>query len=451
MKPNATKKAKSSSKPVAKKTGSKPAAKKATPKAAVKKSTAKKPVAPKAAKKAAPKKPLTRVIAKKPTPTKAATKAAPKSVSAKKPTSKAVLSKKVTPNNVTAKKVAPKKAAAKKQAPKKVVSKKTTPKKVLNAKTAAPKKALKAPAKKLAAKPVAAKKPQASPKGLRKPAAQPAATKKAAPKSSLASSAVRKPAAKAAAKVTAPVKAASVQRAPAAQEVSPVKSAKVPKKLKSVPATFQSPNPATLAELGMPVRTGRPSSRLVQLTVPSISQAVATTGAKASFTPMVQTQPIVSPAPSTVKKNRRLADNWQKKPVEQLSDDEVIAMSDDLYMNDVQLAFFRLKLLSLKSDILNNADKTTETLRSDTVIVPDPADRATIEEEHALELRTRDRERKLLKKIEQSIAMIDAGEYGFCDETGEPIGVGRLLARPTATLSLEAQQRRELKQKMFGD
>ena len=67
------------------------------------------------------------------------------------------------------------------------------------------------------------------------------------------------------------------------------------------------------------------------------------------------------------------------------------------------------------------------------------------------ELRTRDRERKLLKKIEQSIVRIDAGDYGYCDETGEPIGVGRLLARPTATLSLEAQQRRELKQKMFGD
>ena len=83
--------------------------------------------------------------------------------------------------------------------------------------------------------------------------------------------------------------------------------------------------------------------------------------------------------------------------------------------------------------------------------IVDPADRATIEEEHALELRTRDRERKLLKKIDQSIARIDAGDYGYCDETGEPIGVGRLLARPTATLSLEAQQRRELKQKMFGD
>jgi DnaK suppressor protein len=85
------------------------------------------------------------------------------------------------------------------------------------------------------------------------------------------------------------------------------------------------------------------------------------------------------------------------------------------------------------------------------VIVPDPADRATIEEEHALELRTRDRERKLLKKVQQALTRIDSGDYGYCEETGEPIGIPRLLARPTATLSLEAQQRRELKQKMYGD
>ena len=126
-------------------------------------------------------------------------------------------------------------------------------------------------------------------------------------------------------------------------------------------------------------------------------------------------------------------------------------MPDDEYMNEKQLAAFRFKLARLKRDILASAGETTEHLREDTVVVPDPADRATIEEEHALELRTRDRERKLLKKIEQSIGRIDAGDYGYCDETGEPIGVGRLLARPTATLSLEAQQRRELKQKMFGD
>lgn len=76
---------------------------------------------------------------------------------------------------------------------------------------------------------------------------------------------------------------------------------------------------------------------------------------------------------------------------------------------------------------------------------------ATIEEEHALELRTRDRERKLLKKVQQSIARIDSGEYGWCEETGEPIGIPRLLARPTATLSLEAQERREMRQKLYGD
>ena len=133
-----------------------------------------------------------------------------------------------------------------------------------------------------------------------------------------------------------------------------------------------------------------------------------------------------------------------------LTEAELVKMPESDYMNEAQLDFFRARLHQMERDLLQNAGETTEHLR-ETVIVPDPADRATIEEEHALELRTRDRERKLLKKIEQSIARIDAGDYGYCDETGEPIGVGRLIARPTATLSLEAQQRRELKQKMFGD
>ncbi|MCK9514933.1 MAG: RNA polymerase-binding protein DksA [Ottowia sp.] len=157
------------------------------------------------------------------------------------------------------------------------------------------------------------------------------------------------------------------------------------------------------------------------------------------------------PAPAPVQRDTRLADNWKRKPVEELLDAEIGAMPDDAYMNDTQLAFFRLKLTRLRDTILEQADRTTDRLRTDTVVVPDPADRATIEEEHALELRTRDRERKLLKKIDQSIARIDAGDYGYCDETGEPIGVARLLARPTATLSLEAQERREHRQKMFGD
>ena len=151
------------------------------------------------------------------------------------------------------------------------------------------------------------------------------------------------------------------------------------------------------------------------------------------------------------KADPKLVNAWKTKAGRDLTEAELQAMPDDEYMNDKQLDFFRFRLTGLKDDLLSNAGETTEHLREDTTIVPDPADRATIEEEHALELRTRDRERKLLKKITQSLGRIEANDYGFCDETGEPIGLGRLLARPTATLSLEAQQRREMKQKMFGD
>ena len=133
-----------------------------------------------------------------------------------------------------------------------------------------------------------------------------------------------------------------------------------------------------------------------------------------------------------------------------LTEEQILAMSEDEYMNPAQLAFFKARLQDLERELLKNAGETTEHLR-ETVLVPDPADRATIEEEHALELRTRDRERKLLKKVQQSLQSIESGEYGWCEETGEPIGIPRLLARPTATLSLEAQQRRELKQKLYGD
>jgi len=133
-----------------------------------------------------------------------------------------------------------------------------------------------------------------------------------------------------------------------------------------------------------------------------------------------------------------------------LTEEELLAMPESDYMNQAQLEFFRARLRQLEQEILSNADATTENLR-ETQFVPDPADRATIEEEHALELRTRDRERKLLKKVQQSLALIDSGEYGWCEETGEPIGLQRLLARPTATLSLEAQERREMRQKLYGD
>lgn len=161
--------------------------------------------------------------------------------------------------------------------------------------------------------------------------------------------------------------------------------------------------------------------------------------------------PVIESPKSAAKADPKLVNAWKTKAGQELTDAEVMAMPESEYMNDKQIEFFRAKLTALKDGVLSNAGETTEHLREDTSIVPDPADRATIEEEHALELRTRDRERKLLKKIMQSLARLDTGEYGYCDETGEPIGLGRLIARPTANLSLEAQQRRELKQKMFGD
>ena len=133
-----------------------------------------------------------------------------------------------------------------------------------------------------------------------------------------------------------------------------------------------------------------------------------------------------------------------------LTEAELLKMPEADYMNAAQLAFFKDRLFKMKQELLDNAGLTSEHLRENDM-VPDPADRATIEEEHALELRTRDRERKLMKKIDETLMRIEDGSYGWCEETGDPIGLPRLLARPTATLSIEAQQRRELKQKMYGD
>ena len=138
------------------------------------------------------------------------------------------------------------------------------------------------------------------------------------------------------------------------------------------------------------------------------------------------------------------------KKVRELTEEEILKAPEKDYMNDAQLAFFKKKLVELRDQLLQNADDTGEHLRENE-ITTDPSDRATLEEEYTLELRTRDRERKLLKKVEKSLRLIDDGSYGWCEETGEPIGVPRLIARPTATLSLEAQERRERVQKLYGD
>jgi DnaK suppressor protein len=272
-----------------------------------------------------------------------------------------------------------------------------------------------------------------------KPAAP--AAKKAPAKAAPAKPAA-KPAAKAAAK-PAPAKAPAKAAAPAAKPVP-----KTPPKATVAPVTKPAPPAPEL-----PKPAAKPAAKARAAARPTPAELAE---------PAVRTVPLPPPSrppasnvidlPRPVRKiDPKLANVWKTKAGRDLTEDELLSMPDSEYMNDKQLEFFRTRLMQQRNDLLENAGETTEHLREDTSIVPDPADRATIEEEHALELRTRDRERKLLKKISQSIARIEAGDYGYCDETGEPIGLGRLLARPTATLSLEAQQRRELKQKMFGD
>ena len=122
------------------------------------------------------------------------------------------------------------------------------------------------------------------------------------------------------------------------------------------------------------------------------------------------------------------------------------------YMNPVMLEYFRHKLNQWKQDLIKESSETiANTLQETELQKPDLADRASAETDHALELRTRDRERKLISKINEALLRIDDGEYGYCEETGEPIGVARLKARPVATLSLEAQERHERMEKTHRD
>lgn len=124
---------------------------------------------------------------------------------------------------------------------------------------------------------------------------------------------------------------------------------------------------------------------------------------------------------------------------------------DEPFMNDQQLAYFRRKLLQWKADLKQEAQATLETLKEGPLQEPDHADRAASETDWALELRTRDRQRKLVTKIDAALRRIDAGEYGYCEITGEPISLQRLEARPIATMTLEAQERHEREERVSRD
>ncbi len=130
---------------------------------------------------------------------------------------------------------------------------------------------------------------------------------------------------------------------------------------------------------------------------------------------------------------------------------DYVPSDDEEFMNPRQQAFFRMRLEQWKTDILDGTKSTINNLQEDSSNLPDIVDRASSESDKALELRTRDRQRKLISKIDAALRRIDEGTYGYCDETGEPISLRRLEARPTATLSLEAQERHERKERTVRD
>ncbi len=124
---------------------------------------------------------------------------------------------------------------------------------------------------------------------------------------------------------------------------------------------------------------------------------------------------------------------------------------DEPFMNRRQLEYFRRKLVAWRDELARDSIQTIQRLQEDVMVTADIADRASAESDRALELRTRDRERKLIGKIDAAIQRIDDGAYGLCEETGDPIGLARLEARPIATLSVDAQERHERREKSFGD
>jgi DnaK suppressor protein len=193
-------------------------------------------------------------------------------------------------------------------------------------------------------------------------------------------------------------------------------------------------------------------------------KAAAKGGSKPASKP-ASIKPAVSaaskPAPSVATKTRAVTKAAQKQPDKKLVDrakasaivlpPDYRPSEDEPFMNEYQRLYFRQKLINWKEDIIRQTKETLEGLHEDSVQHADLADRATSETDRALELRARDRQRKLISKIDAALARIEDGTYGYCEETGEPIGLKRLDARPIATLSLEAQERHERRERVYRE
>jgi DnaK suppressor protein len=276
------------------------------------------------------------------------------------------------------------------------------------------------PGKKSAAKPAKAKK--SVPVAARK-AAPPAPAKKAIvtkPKPTPAAPPARKPAAS----TPAAAPAAAASAAPAARAAA------------AKPAAPAAAKPAAAAAKPAAPVTGAPAGRTPPRSID--------TGPIATYVQRRPPMPVAQPTDADDGDDSSLlAGPRNVSPY--------IAKRGEQYMNKGQLEHFRQILQSWKRDLMEEVDRTVSHMKDEAANFPDPNDRATQEEEFSLELRTRDRERKLIRKIEEALKRIEDGSYGYCLETGEEIGIKRLEARPVATLSIEAQERRERREKQYGD
>jgi DnaK suppressor protein len=222
------------------------------------------------------------------------------------------------------------------------------------------------------------------------------------------------------------VKKPSAKPAKAAKTVS-AKAAKPAARAAAAP----SPKPVTAKEKAVPRKTATAAAK------PAEKPAAAKSKPAPQPAPVTYTDADMDMNPSLLSGPRNVQPYQLRKGEE--------------YMSKEQIEHFRTILANWKQDLMQEVDRTVLHMKDEAANFPDPNDRATQESEFSLELRTRDRERKLIRKIDEALKRIEDGSYGFCLETGEPIGVKRLEARPVATLCIEAQERRERREKQYGD
>jgi DnaK suppressor protein len=274
--------------------------------------------------------------------------------------------------------------------------------------------------------------------------------------------AAKKPSAKATqAKKTAPKKTITKKPEPA-KKAAPAKKSPAPVARKPAPAPAAA-KAASKAPQKAPQTISVTPPKSVKAAPPP-SEEVVKPAAKAPPTVVAKAVPPAAPKAPIPARNLAAraadsdADSEEGEP--ELSTNLLagprnvkpyIPRRGEQYMNKEQLDHFRNILETWKRDLMHEVDRTVLHMKDEAANFPDPNDRATQESEFSLELRTRDRERKLIRKIEEAIKRIDDGSYGYCNETGEEIGIKRLEARPVATLCVEAQERRERREKQYGD